>query len=423
MRRILVSVLAMIAICCVAIAFAAPTTLLQRSKIPRRKVVSTCDNTIYVSSRPYGTNSTRLFTLDAYTSSVIKDIATTDQYGYDAIAFNHIDHHIYGISNGNASGDPVPHLVKINPIDGGITDLGSFPEFSGKEWIVGAIMQDGSYVIGDFGTSSWLRLDLTTRTIVDGGTIPLSLVTAWATNPKDNIIYGYQSYTKLLMSFNPYTHEFKSFEKPLDNVGVVPCSAAFLQDSTMFLYCKESLDSPTDNMFTVNLSEEKATLISSGPGLGAGNMATCAFAPGPTPTPTPTPTPSPTPTPTPPSTDWPGNWQHGDRCITIYDDLTTAKSYSKCGPFNCHRKEGAFSTTSDSNSAVIAYEGFPKTTQELELLSSKRMSVHESVSFGQKNRKNYQKTEIYHKVKRCRWKPHWPWPPHPHPKPPPPEPK
>jgi hypothetical protein len=412
--KLLIPILS-IGFCCTASALSAQTfspklaQLLRPIRLPNFK----CDNTIYVTSRPYDSASTDLFTLNPLTLDPT-DIATTREYGYDAIGFSHLDGFIYGISNGNASGDSNPRLIRVDPTNGNITDLGTFPELANKEWIVGTIIKDGSYVIGDFGTSSWLRIDLENIRILDGGNIPLSLVTAWATNPIDNVIYGYQSYEQKLMSFDPLTHQFQSFERPMTNVGVQPCSTAFLQDGTMFLYCKTS--TPTeDTMFEINLGSQTAIPIASGRALGAGDMATCAFKKI-----------EPPPVPPKPSPDFPGTWQNGNSCIVISDDGFVVNAYSKCGPFNCKRMTGTLSTyqTSDplaetNTHALITYRGSDPKIQTLSLIDSDTMRVLELNSYGVRSRFNNYDRDHYNKVKKCRWK--LPFP-HPHPKPRPPAP-
>jgi hypothetical protein len=239
--------------------------------------------------------------------------------------------------------------------------------------------------------------------VIDGGHIPLSLITAWATNPLDNIIYGYQSYTQQLMSFNPSTGEFRGFNQTLNNIGVVPCSAAFKQDGQMFLYCKTGTPS-ADAMYTINILEQTATQISSGEALGAGNLASCAFKVVPTPTPTPTPEPTPTPTPTPPPKDYPGSWQHDKDCIVISKDGQTATSYRKCAPLvKCEKEIGVITYDSDGNGIIVYPDG---RTQELRLITRRRMEVSEDKKLGMDH-------DIYDRVRKC----HWKWKPHPGPTP------
>lgn len=400
-----------------ALSFAAHVEFVKSpNKKPRRLRDFQCDNTFYMSSHPYGQTPTVFSTLNPYTSTA-HNISTTENYGYDAIGFNHLDGFIYGISNYPHTA--TPHLIRIQPDNGDITDLGTLPELAGKEWIVGTIIKDGTYVIGDFATSSWLRIDVNEPRVIDGGPIPLSLITAWATNPIDNVIYGYQSYTQQLMSFNPMTREFHGFAQTLNNVGVVPCSTAFHQDGKMFLYCKTG-DSSVDKMFTVNLLEETATEISSGDALGAGDLASCAFKSEPEPTPTPEPTPSPTPIPTPtpgptpkPPKEYPGSWQNGKECIEISKDGKIASSYRKCAPLiKCQKETGLISYDADGNALIVYKDG---RTQELKLLTPRRLEVSEDKKF-------HMDQDIYDKVRKCRWK--HPLPPHPQPTPEPtPEPQ
>jgi hypothetical protein len=384
---------------------------------PKRSATFQCDNTIYVTSRPFDKASTELFTMNALTSQKIRTIGTTEEYGYDAIGFNHLDGYIYGISNGQSSGDPNPRLVRVDPVTGFITDLGTFPELAGGEWIIGTIMQDGSYVIGNFGGNTWLRIDLNGPSVVDGGALPEVNPLAWAANPVDNIIYGYRSWEAKLISFNPTTREYHKFENELTNVGIQACSTAFLQDGTMYLYCKTP-NTLIDAMYVINLSEQTATKISEGEALGAGDMATCAFKK------------DEPPKPTPPS-EFPGTWQNGNSCIDISEDGLTVHAYSKCGPFNCDRTKGILTTYESTDESaetithgLITYEGRQGRIQELSMINSRTMRTLELTSYGFENRFNNYDRDIYKKVDKCRWKIPFPFPhPKPHPKPGPRPPK
>lgn len=233
-----------------------------------------CDDTLYVSSSA-GT-STELLTLDP-TTLATTPVSSTTEFGYDAMGLSHVDGYLYAISNRNLSGDPLPHVIRVDRV-GNIEDLGSLPELAGQEWIVGTIMEDGSYVIGSFLGSHWLHLNPVTLEILGQGTLPTTTPTAWAANPLDNKIYGYQSYLARMSVFDPYTGDFTVFGPVLGNVGIQPCSCAFQQDGTFLLYCYTS-DPTVDALFEVDLVNGVATLLGSTPSLAAGDMASCAFPP------------------------------------------------------------------------------------------------------------------------------------------------
>jgi hypothetical protein len=377
--------------------------ILQMLKPLRRRADFTCDNTIYVSSRPYGGANTNLFTIDPYTGRT-HDIASTDQYGYDAIGFNHTDGFLYGMSNLSVSSAAMPHLIRIDPANGDITDLGTFPELANKEWILGTIVKDGTYVIGDFSTSSWLRIDLEKVEIIDGGTLPVFNPSAWAANPVDDIIYGYQSFEQKLIAFKFETHEFTLGDTVLTNVGVQPCSTAFHQDGTMFLYCKTH-DPEADRMFIIDLAKQSATPISTSQALGAGDMASCAFKKSVPPGPDPEPEPKPDP-------KFEGTWQYGDACFTIDKDLVTVKGFEKCGPFECHKSEGTLSTYTTADATLernthglIVYHNPNSRIQEVTLTDESTMNVLEMNNFGVGSAENNYVRAIYKKVKECHVKP------------------
>ncbi|MBO9667704.1 MAG: hypothetical protein J7501_12925 [Bdellovibrio sp.] len=411
MNKILILLFAMLSLCEMAgAATRLPPSIAQllRSK---RAATFTCDDTIYVSSHPYGIQVTDLLTLAPYTG-VSHQIARNENYGYDAIGFNHLDGYLYGISNYGNLGDVTPHLIRINPTDGEILDLGPHAALAGEEWIIGTIVKDGTYVIGSFATMKWLRIDLTTYTVVGSGTLSRPYVTAWAANPLDNMIYGYESIDQKLIRFNPDNGAFEEFDNELTNVGRFPCSTAFYQDGTMFLYCKDG--EATNTMYRINLVDHTAIQITSGLGLGAGDMASCAFkkdTPGPTPDPEPEPDP-----------DFPGNWQNDKHCIEISKDRKKVIYYDKCGPFDCKKRSGILKTYSSNEKSrtndkgLITYENrlLKVKMQEVYLLDKDRMRVMDFESMGTRNPFNDWDRDIYRKVRECRWKIPIP---HPHPKP------
>ncbi|WP_413586906.1 DUF6923 family protein [Bdellovibrio sp. HCB274] len=388
-----------------------PPSIAQLLK-PQRAATFTCDNTIYVSSHPYGNQTTDLLTLAPYTGRS-QQISRNEAYGYDAIGFNHTDGYLYGISNYGNLGDDNPHLIRINPANGDILDLGPNPALDGEEWIIGTIMKDGTYVIGTFATMKWLRIDLTNYAIVDSGTLPRPFVTAWAANPIDNMVYGYETMDQKLIRFNPYTNVFEEFPNELTNVGQYPCSTAFYQDGTMFLYCKDG--DTTNSMYRVDLLTHTAVSLTSGLGLGAGDMATCAF-----PNVEPTPVPEPEPDP-----DFSGKWQNHKHCIEIAKDLKSVEYYDKCGPLECKKRRGILKTYSFDGSentnerGLITYNNrlLKEKMQEVHLLDSRRMRVMDFESVSARYPLNDWDRDVYHKVRECKWKmPHIPIP-HPKPKP------
>lgn len=370
-----------------------------------------CDNTIYVTSRPFHTTSTELFTMNALTASKIRTIGMTEAYGYDAIGFSHLDGFIYGISN-SSTGFEQPVLVRVDPVTGFITNLGTLPELAGSEWIVGTIIEDGTYVIGNFGGGTWLRIDVNIPAVIGGGSLPEANPLAWAANPNDNLIYGYRSWEEKLISLNPLTGEYHKFDTEFPEIGRQACSTAFRQDGAMYLYCKTP-DLNVDAMFLVDVKNQTAVKISEGEALGAGDMATCAFKKD---------------EPTKPS-DFPGTWQNGNSCIVIEED-GKVHSYTKCGPFNCHRRAGTLTTyysTDESEETLthglITYRGRNPIIQELKMSNNRTMRVLELNSYGVDSRFNNYDRDIYKKVKECRWKiplpiPHPKPKPKPHPKPP-----
>ncbi|WP_413585456.1 nitrous oxide reductase family maturation protein NosD [Bdellovibrio sp. HCB274] len=133
-----------------------------------------------------------------------------------------------------------------------------------------------------------------------------------------------------------------------------------------------------------------------------------------------------------PGNGFAGIWENraSRSCIAISADESKAASYRKCGPFNCQKREGLF--TSYENVAtprgdVVKAFGFinyfnpAKVDQEVELISNSRMRVN---NMGRTKDARPSHSLIYNKVERCQWGFKWPWPkpPHPRPKPPAPQP-
>jgi hypothetical protein len=235
---------------------------------------------------------------------------------------------------------------------------------------------------------------------------------AWATNPLDNVIYGYNTYEQKLISFDPYTRNYQLLGNQLDNVGFYPCSNAFMQDGSMYLYCW-SANPEADVMYTVNLQNFTALKIAEGPKLGAGNMATCAFKKD---EPTPNPEPEPEPDPR-----MPGTWQKGKHCLEISEN-GNIRTYDLCGPFKCKQRSSTLSTYASSGSrtnnwALAKYSGRPQTLQELEIVERNTLRVTEMDKYRVLANLNNWDRDDYRKVKKCRLKIPVPPIPQPHPKP------
>lgn len=246
-----------------------------------------CDDTVYVPATS-GTN-TELLTLDPQTLDTAS-LGVTADYGYDAIGLNHRDGFIYAISNRNAtpSADTTPRIVRVDH-RGNIDDLGTLPILAGKEWIVGTILRDGTYVIGDFNDHDWVRLDVLSKPprVVASGTVESFVPSAWAASPVDNKIYGYQFIEGGKLSVFDVTRTPPTFEVAANElvdtstkqpVGPGPCSMAFTHQKLMLLYCKT--DNPAvDTLYSVDVAANTATPLASKQPLGFGDMATCAFHP------------------------------------------------------------------------------------------------------------------------------------------------
>ncbi|MBJ6763651.1 hypothetical protein JGU66_23015 [Myxococcaceae bacterium JPH2] len=231
----------------------------------------TCGDTLYVSSRV--ATVTDLHSLDP-TTFAMAPISTTAVWGYDAMGLNPLDGHIYAISNVHLSPDPNPHLIRIAS-DGSIEDVRSLPELAGHEWIIGTVTRTGTYVLGDFGTT-WATIDLPTLTVTQTGHTVDHLPLAWAVNPNDDTIYGYNSYTARLCTFDPTTGVLADYGPTLPNVGIQPCSGSFTTDGTFYLQCYTV--NPLENaLFAVNVTTSVATFLPPQPPLAIGDMTSCPF--------------------------------------------------------------------------------------------------------------------------------------------------
>ncbi|MDR0966992.1 MAG: hypothetical protein LBM75_10950 [Myxococcales bacterium] len=234
----------------------------------------TCTDTIFISSSDIDGVSTQLYTLDP-TTWAVSLVSSTDEFGYDAIGFNHLDGFIYGISHRNPDGSQ-PRLLRIDRL-GNITDLGVLPGLENSEWITGTFTEDGTYVVGDFG-NKWATIDVKTPAVTASGDNVNGVFNSlsWAASPIDGKIYGYHYFEQELSIFDPATQKYTFLPPPLLNVGMQACSSAFKQSGEMLLYCKT--DNPdVDELYSVDVDARTATPLSVEPVLSAGDMASCVF--------------------------------------------------------------------------------------------------------------------------------------------------
>jgi hypothetical protein len=222
--------------------------------------------------------TTRLYGLDP-ASSGLALYATTARFGYAALAFNHLDGRLYAISAQNASGDPNPHLVRIDH-RGAVTDLGSFPELAGRTWTVGTFLADGTYLIGDAATAPGafhvvkLRVvPMMPIAVLATRSIPItsSGPSMWAAHPSDGLVYGYQPLDQRLSTFDPATNTLALIGPTMPAIGPNACAGAFEAHGVLALFCNGT------GRFDVDVATSAATPVATELALSSASIASCVF--------------------------------------------------------------------------------------------------------------------------------------------------
>jgi hypothetical protein len=229
--------------------------------------------------------STDLFALDLGTSG-LASLGTTTAFGYAALAFNPLDGLLYAISNTNASGDPNPHLIRIDHL-GVVTDLGSSPALVGHMWVDGTFLADGTYLIGDAAVApapfQFVKLSIVPMqpiVVIGTGAIPVATTgpSMWAAHPTNGLVYGYVPQAQRLSVFNPVTNTLTLIGPTIPAIGPHPCSGAFEKNGTLALYCATS-GLAGDHRFDVDVTTSAATPVPTDISLSSASLTSCVFAP------------------------------------------------------------------------------------------------------------------------------------------------